>query len=131
MLATLVVAVVDIAEDAPLVVDLGGVGVASNRLLHEIEDCGGLLLDDVDGAARRARIGASGAALKREYPPTLTEGSDVVQPPGLDGSFLDGADDGNAVGVELDVHHSILDVERFRDAPGVKKPWRKLKASLT
>ena len=125
MLAAIVIAVIDIAEDAPLVVDLGGVGVASNCLLHEVEHGGRLLLDDVDGAAGRPRIGARGAALKREYPSALTEGGDVVQPPGLDGGLLDGTDDGNAVGVKLDVHHPILDVERFRDSTRVKKPCRK------
>ena len=44
--------VVDVAEDAPLVVDLARVWVASNGPLENVENDNGLLLNEVYGAAR-------------------------------------------------------------------------------
>lgn len=96
-MTTLVVAVIDVAKDAPLVVDLGRVWVAADGLLHEVEHRRGLLLNDVDGAARGARIGTRRAALKRQNPSTLAKGGDVVESPSPDGRFSDGTDDSDAV----------------------------------
>ena len=112
---TLVVAVVNVSENTPLVMDLTGVGVASDGLFHQVEDDGWLLLNDVHGAPGGARVGAGRAALKSERPSTLAEGGDVVEPPGLDGCLIDGADDSDTVGVKLEVHHSIFYGHRLSD----------------
>lgn len=45
----MVITVVDITKDAPLIVNLSGVGVVSDGFLHLAEDGGWLLLDDVEG----------------------------------------------------------------------------------
>lgn len=124
------IAVVDVSKYAPLVVDLACVGVASDGLLHEVQDDGRLLLHDVDGASGSARIRAGRAALEGEDPPTLAEGSDVVKPPSFDGVLPDRADHCNAVGVELEVDHSIFNGERLSDLSREQESYRKEKGNI-
>ena len=97
--------------------NLACVRITPDGFFHEIENDRRLFLDDIYGAPRGARIRARGAALECERTAALAERRDVVKAPGLDGRLFDGADDGNAVGVELEVHHSIFYGHGFGDLP--------------
>ena len=67
--------VVDIPQDASLVVDFTSVWVASDHSLQYVQYDGGSLLNQVDRAAedRAGVVGALRAHLKGEHPTTLAE----------------------------------------------------------
>lgn len=107
--------------------DLTGIGVTADGLLHDVENGGRLFLEKIDGAAFDGvrRLGAVGADFESEYPATLPEGGYLVQQPCSDGHFFDGAGDNDTVGGEADVDWTIGNVCRLSDSPRKSIPYRK------
>ena len=123
-LTAVVVAVVNVAKDASLVVYLSSVWIVPDGLLQQVQDGGWLLLDDVDAASRRAGAGACRTTLKCQNASTLAKRGDVVEPPFLDDGLRDGAHQSDAVDVKLDVDSSLFNALWLRHFTRVDVAWR-------